>query len=116
MPVLHDTGLQRVTADDFLDGIFTEMCRLLPERPPFEILQDYKLITNAPKDICITGLVEDDYVYVMDLYDTCKTYHKLPLSGGVEEQNPKIMQIFKVLEAESIRFEKIRMESKEKKS
>jgi len=114
MPVVSDVTIKRITADEFLDGIFVQICELFPEKPPFQVLQDYKMVVNSAKDICITGLIEDDYLYVMDLYDTCKTYNCLPTAGGVEDQNPKIMQIFKVLDIETVRFEKIRLENTKK--
>lgn len=114
--IMEELKEQDVTADELLDSSFIEYCALVPDVPPFLALLDFQTICQWEKEMCVTGLIDPTYVYLMDLHRDCEQYHSLPLAGGVEDQNTLVMQAFKILSSESNRFDKKRMEDLDKKS
>jgi len=113
MPMFTEMHWRELTLDEFLENYFFELCKMDLDRPPFEIWQDIPQIFGwqDQKQLCPTALIDTDYGYVLDLYETADKYKVLPSSGGIEDQNPKVMAIFRVLSAEINRYEKIRMEN-----
>jgi hypothetical protein len=63
-----------------------------------------KLIPRLRASIVLDRPADEDVVQVLNLYHFCKTFHALPTTGGVLDQNFRVMLLFEaVSEAESER-------------
>jgi len=115
MPIVDEQRDEDITAADLLDKVLVPFSVLSPDRPAFEVAKDMGSLLGWHKELCVTGLIEREYVEIMDLYQLCNLYQSLPSKGGVLDQEPKMMEIFQVLKSEELKFEKIRSDNQSKK-
>lgn len=75
--------------------------------PTFEILRTY---FAQPLEICPTGLIDDQDLFLLEVEQACREYYKLPFDGGLWDQPYKLIQAFAQIRQERNQYERARME------
>jgi len=52
-------------------------------------------------DVCPIGVISEQSLYFLDLYNHCQSFNCLPRPGGLLEQDNKTLEAFSVIRAET---------------
>lgn len=113
--VFPNTEDKDITAEEFLEEFFEICVKLYPTVPAYLSLQRLHSFLSWEKEVCVTGLLDEDYIQVLNWAVSCKDMSALPYPGGFFEQPNQLIEAFEVVNSTISQYEKIKMDSISKK-
>ena len=96
--------------EEFLDE-FEDLCaKLYPSVPTYLSLLRLHQFIGWEKEVCVTGLVSDDYLKVLNWALDCKNMGISVYEGAYFNQPNQLIQAFQTINSTISEFERIKME------
>jgi len=105
-----------LSSPEFLEYFFEISSKLYPTVPAYLALQRLHSGMGWEKEVCITGLIDVDYIKVLDWAIDCKNMSSLPYPGEYFAQPNQLMEAFQVVHTAISEYERIKITTKTKTS
>lgn len=102
--------LKTLTADEFLEYFMDIHHKVFSDVPAFLAIQRLQGFASWDKELCITGVVKDEYIKIFNWALDCKSINVLPYSGGYTEQPNQLIAAFQAVNSSVSEFDKYKMD------
>jgi hypothetical protein len=112
-----DTEEKILTSDEFLEDFWelTVRAQAYSGIPAYIALQRFYSFLGWEKEVCVTGLVDEEYIKILEWAIDCKNMAALPYPGGYFDQPNQLIEAFQAVQSTLAEYERIKMENATRK-
>lgn len=112
---LPDIEESYISSEEFLHRFSEVAGKAMPMEPAYKAFTMMQSLVGQEKEICVTGLVSEEYIRVLDWAVDCKNMSTLPYEGSYFDQPNQVIECFKIVNSTISEFEKMKMDKATKK-